>query len=106
MFLNLLQYIQGFTDPNYNHYEQEETDMMKLNKQVDSLQAVIDKIQEKIDTLQEKMDALEEKAGDEDRDLTKAEQNRFDKWEEEISELEDEMDSVQNAIDYLMDYCE
>lgn len=80
--------------------------MMKLNKQVEALEKMQDKIQEKIDQLQEKMDAIEDHAGDMDRDLTQSEQDRFDHYEEQIQELECESDDIQNAIDYLLDYCE
>ena len=80
--------------------------MIKLNKHIASLAATQEKIEQKMDELREKMEALEEQAGDEDRDMTKREQNRWDKYEQEIFDLEDEYDAVQNAIDYLQDYAD
>lgn len=80
--------------------------MIKLNKQVEMLERIQDKVQAKIDELQEKMDAIEEAAGDEDRDLTVAEQNRYDRYEAEIEELDDEYTDICNAIDYLREYCD
>ena len=57
--------------------------MIKLNKQVEALEKVLEKVQAKADELQEKMDAIEDHAAYYDRDLTDAEQNRFDKYEAE-----------------------
>lgn len=80
--------------------------MIKLNKHITALEATQEKIEQKMDELREKMEALEDLAGDEDRDMTKREQNRWDKYEEEICDLEDEYDAIQNAIDYLQDYAD
>lgn len=80
--------------------------MIKLNKQVESLENVVAKIERKIWELEEKKDAIEENAGDEDRDMTKAEWNKFYKLEEQIEELEGEKDEIENALDYLRDYAD
>lgn len=80
--------------------------MIKLNKHITALEATQEKIEQKMDELREKMEALEDLAGDEDRDMTKREQNRWDKYEQEIYDLEDEYDAIQNAIDYLQDYAD
>ena len=78
--------------------------MIKLNKQVESLETIIEKIENKIAELRKKKEAIEEKAGDEDRDFTTAEQNRFDKLEEQIEELQEEIDGIENALIYLREY--
>lgn len=78
--------------------------MIKLNKQVESLENIIEKIEQRIEVLRLRKDAIEEKAGDEDRDMTQAEWNRFYKLEEQIEELEGEKDEIENALDYLRDY--
>ena len=79
---------------------------IKLNKQVKDLEQMQECILHKIDEIKDKMDAIEEKAFDQDRDLTENEQNRYFKYEEDIDELNYEHDEIQNAIDYLMDFCE
>ena len=79
---------------------------IKLNKQVKDLEQMQERILHKIDEIKDKMDAIEEKAFDQDRDLTENEQNRYFKYEEDIDELNYEHDEIQNAIDYLMDFCE
>lgn len=78
--------------------------MIKLNKQVESLEYIIEKIENKIAELGKKKEAIEEKAGNEDRDFTTAEQNRFDKLEEQIEELQEEIDGIENALIYLREY--
>ena len=79
---------------------------IKLNKQVKDLEQMQERILHKIDEIKDKMDAIEEKAFDQDRDLTENEQNRYFKYEEDTDELNYEHDEIQNAIDYLMDFCE
>lgn len=78
---------------------------IRTDKAVDLLQNILDKIDIRIEEIDMKMCELEERAGDADRDLTTREQDRFDKWEEDIEDLRAEYDEVQNAIDYLMNYC-
>lgn len=78
--------------------------MVKLNKQVDSLENVIEKIERKIEELSDKMLTLQDIAGEEDRELTSREWDKIWKWEEEISELEDEIIEIENALNYLREY--
>lgn len=78
--------------------------MVKLNKQVNSLENVIEKIERKIEELSDKMDAIQETACDEDRELTSREWDKIWKWEEEISELEDEVIEIENALNCLREY--
>lgn len=80
--------------------------MIKLNKQVEALERILEKIEDKQRELEEKIEAVQDAACDDDRDLTKAEENRILKLQEQIDELEDQADDVQNAIDYLSDYCD
>ena len=79
--------------------------MIKLTKQIESLEAIIEKINDRIYELQDKKDAIEDKACDEDRDLTTREQDRFDKYDSEIDDLLYEIECVENALAFLKD-CE
>ena len=38
--------------------------------------------------------------------FSREEQEKYDNYEEEIDDLREEYDTIQNAIDYLMDYAE
>lgn len=80
--------------------------MIKLDKQVASLEAVQDRIEDKINELQERMDAIQERADEMDRNLTDAEHKRYYKLFDEAEELQYEYDEINNAIDYLKDFCE
>lgn len=80
--------------------------MIKLNKYVDALENVIEKIEQKVEELEEKKNSIEEKASEENRDMTKAEWNKFFKLEEQIEDLQCEIDEIENAIDYLRGYCD
>ena len=77
---------------------------ISTNKAIETLEKLQQRIDEKITDICEKMDAIEERAADADRDLTRAEQDRFDAYDEVVDDLRAEWDEVQNAIDYLMDY--
>ena len=79
---------------------------IKLNKQVKDLEQMQERIEKQIEFIREKMDMIEENACDHDRDLTEREQNKWFKYEEDIDELNYEKDEIQNAIDYLRDFCE
>ena len=78
--------------------------MIKLNKQVETLETIIEKIESKIEELEDKKQAIIDNACEHDRDITDAEYKRIDAIDEKIEELEEEQDCVQNAIDYLNDY--
>ena len=78
--------------------------MIKLNRQVEALEAVIEKIEAKQEELQDKIDAYIWRAIDADRELTEAEFKKMDQLQEQIEELEEEADIIQNALDYLRDY--
>ena len=78
--------------------------MIKLNKQVESLEDLIEKIGYKIDELEEKKQAIIDNACEHEREITSAEEKRIDAIDEKIEELEEEADAIQNAIDYLSDY--
>lgn len=80
--------------------------MIKLNKHVTALENTQQKIEDKIESIREKIEAIEEKAFDENRFLTRAEENKILTYNDEIEELEEEYDEIQNAIDYLSDYCD
>lgn len=80
--------------------------MIKLNRHVTALENTQEKIEERIETIRTKIEAIEEKAFDEDRDLTRAEQNRIFTFLDNLDELQTEYNEIQNAIDYLKDYCD
>lgn len=50
------------------------------------------------------MKAIENKAGDEDREFTTSEENRYDKLREQIEELQEEIDEIENALVFLREY--
>ena len=78
--------------------------MIKLNKQVESLETILEKIEEKIEELEEKKQAIIDNACDNDREITSAEEKRIDAIDLKIDELNGESDSIYNALDYLKDY--
>lgn len=78
--------------------------MIKLNRQVESLEDVINRLEIKIEELEEKKQAIIDNACERGREITDAEERRMDAIDEKIDELNEEADSVQNAIDYLRDY--
>lgn len=80
--------------------------MIKLNKQMESLEKAQDKIDKRIEELEAKKVAIEDKAADEDREMTKSELDRYFRFDEEISDLRCEYDEIQNAIDYISEYCD
>ena len=77
---------------------------VRTGKAIEMLEALQQKCIDKQAEISEKMEAIEEKACDADRDLTRAEQDRYDTYEGYLSDLDAECDEIQNAIDYLMDY--
>jgi len=80
--------------------------MIKLNKQIESLEAIIERIDAKIEEYEEKKEAIIDHASELDRDMTDSEYNKIDKLDEKIEELEEERDAVQNAIDYIIEYAD
>lgn len=78
--------------------------MIKLNKQVESLEDIMSKIETKIEELEEKKQAIIDNACEHDREITSAEENRMDKIDEKIDELNEEADDIRNALDYLSNY--
>lgn len=78
--------------------------MIKLTKQVESLERVLDRFEEKIDTLIDMKAALEVKADRHGRQMTVHEQERYAAIDEKIRELEHERKDVESAIGYLGEY--
>lgn len=78
--------------------------MIKLNKQVASLEDVLTKIEMQIEELEDKKQEIIDNACYSEREMTKAEEKKIDTIDEKIESLNEEADAVQNAIDYLSDY--
>lgn len=78
--------------------------MIKLNRQIDSLESVIEKIEEKIQNLKKKRNAIEEKAAEDDREFTDSELNKFYELGDQIEELEEEINDIEAALEYLRHY--
>ena len=78
--------------------------MIKLNRQIDSLESAIEKIEEKIQNLTKKRNAIEEKAADDDREFTGSELNKFCELGDQIEELEEEINDIEAALEYLRHY--
>lgn len=58
---------------------------------------IVEKLEELIEEMEQDKEAIEDKANEHDRDMTDAEQERYDELDECIYEL-------QNAIDYISEY--
>lgn len=78
--------------------------MIKLNRQIDSLESAIEKIEEKIKNLAKKRNAIEEKAAEDDREFTGSELKKFYELGDQIEELEGELDDIEIALEYLRHY--
>ena len=80
--------------------------MIKMNKPVEALENILERIDAKIDDLQDKISQIELDVWEEDRVLTKAEQKRIDRLNEQIEELEGQQSDIECALDYLREYAE
>ena len=80
--------------------------MIKLTKQVESLEKVLEKLGEKIELLEDRKEVIEDNAAEHDRDLTEREQERWDHIDDELQELLAEEGDIENALDYLRSYAE
>ena len=75
-----------------------------MTAQCDKLNAIMENINDIILDLEEKRDNIKDKAYDEDRGMTKREQERYDEIDEQISNLEDCVEYIEDAMDCLEDY--
>lgn len=80
--------------------------MKKLNKYNDKLVAIYEELDNLIGELEEKRDAIEERAIEKDRDMTDAEQGRYDEIDEQIDAVRECMDNIESAWDAIGDYVE
>ena len=78
--------------------------MKKMTAQCDKLNAIMENIDDIILELEEKRDSIKDKAYDEDRGMTKREQERYYEIDEQISNLEDCVAYIENAMDCLGEY--
>lgn len=79
--------------------------IIKLNRQVESLENVISKLNERIRISDEKQAAIEEKARERGREMTEKEWERYDKLSELRVKCENEIFEIEGAIRRLEDYC-
>ena len=78
--------------------------MKKMNSQYDKLNDIMENINDIISDLEEKRDSIEDKAYNEDRGMTKREQERYYEINEQINNLEDCVAYIGNAMECLGDY--
>ena len=78
--------------------------MKKMNSQYNKLNAIMENINDIILDLGEKRNSIKDKAYDEDRGMTKKEQERYDEIDEKIINLEDCVAYIENAMDCLEEY--
>ena len=78
--------------------------MKKMNSQYNKLNAIMENINDIILDLGEKRNSIKDKAYDEDRAMTKKEQERYDEIDEKIINLEDCVAYIENAMDCLEEY--
>lgn len=78
--------------------------MKKMNSHYNKLKAMTLTINDIISDLEEKRDSIENNASDKDRYMTKKEQEKYDKIDEQIINLEDCVVYIENAMDCLEDY--
>ena len=77
--------------------------MKKMNAQYDKLNAIMENIIDIISDLEEKI-RRKDKVYDEDRVMTKREQERYYEIDEQIINLEDCVAYIENAMDCLEEY--
>jgi len=77
---------------------------MKLTKYHFIMQKLIDELNDKIGLIEEKRDSIEDKALDRDRDMTDAEQERYDYLDSEINCIYSCIDALENAQYEIEDY--
>ena len=75
-----------------------------MNSQYNKLNAIMENINDIILDLGEKRNSIKDKAYDEDRGMTKKEQERYDEIDEKIINLEDCVAYIENAMDCLEEY--
>lgn len=80
--------------------------MTKLNKYNDKLVAIYEELDDLIGKLEEKRDAIEDRAIEKDRDMTDAEQERYEAIDEQIDAIRECMDNIESAWDAIGDYVE
>lgn len=80
--------------------------MKKLNKYNDKLVAIYEELDNLIGELEEKRDAIEDRAIEKNRDMTDAEQGRYDEINEQIDAIRECMDNIESAWDVIGDYVE
>ena len=78
--------------------------MKKMNSHYNSLKALMLTIDDIISELENERDDIEQKAYDQDRGMTKREQERYYEINEQINNLEDCVAYIEDAMDCLEDY--
>lgn len=80
--------------------------MLKLTKQVESLEKVLEKLGEKIELLEDRKEVIEDNAAEHGRDLTEREQERYDRTDFQLQELLAEEGDIEAALDYIREYAQ
>jgi len=79
--------------------------MKYLDKFSNKLQKLYEELDDVIGEIEQSMDALEEHAGEMDRDMTEAEQDKWDTYEAEISDIRECLDNIESAQFCIAEYC-
>ena len=79
---------------------------MKLNKYYNKITSIYEDLDNVIGMLEEKRDAIEDRAIEHDRDMSDAEQERYDAIDEQIENIRMAMDELEGALSYIEEYSE
>ena len=79
---------------------------MKLNKYYNKITNIYEDLDDVIGMLEEKRDAIEDRAIEHDRDMSDAEQERYDAIDEQIENIRMAMDELEGALSYIEEYSE
>ena len=79
---------------------------MKLNKYYNKITNIYEDLDDVIGMLEEKRDAIEDRAMEHDRDMSDAEQERYDAIDEQIENIRMAMDELEGALSYIEEYSE
>ena len=79
---------------------------MKLNKYYNKITNIYEDLDDVIGMLEERRDAIEDRAIEHDRDMSDAEQERYDAIDEQIENIRMAMDELEGALSYIEEYSE
>lgn len=79
---------------------------MKLTKYYNAMDKVLISLQETLEVLEDKIYDIQENADMKCRDLTEREEERIEAIEEQMSAIRDSICCLEEAINYIDEYCE